>query len=433
MKQCFLAKSLFSNSHFYWMEPVHTIVLNPHHVRDTEVIVGIPSFNEVRTISNVAATADRGLREYFPHKKPVIINADNDSPDGTREAFLSAETKAPKIYISTPKGEKGKGRNVRNLFQAAVELGAKAVVIVDADLTSFTPKWIQRLGEPLFSGFDYVSPIYERHKYDASITNHFARPLLQALYGVRIGQPIGGDFGFSGKAAMAFLSENLWTDHVAHFGIDIWMTTLAYLRGLRVCETFLGSCKSHRLKDPARELSAMFQAVIATMFDLMVPFEYLWKEGPENRENPIFGYGLGVHEKPPVPSVDIDHLYTTFLEGLKTYRDTWRKVISEPDMAQVDRVGTQTRDQFYYPSDLWVRILYDYAVAYRYEAVPRQLLLDSLVPFYSSRMLSYINKTRTMETRECEEYLDAIFRIYEREKSHLITRWDGQREKLLNG
>lgn len=409
------------------------IVLNPHHVRDAEVIVGIPSFNEAGTISNVAATADQGLREYFPHMKSVIINADNDSPDGTREAFLNAETKAPKIYLSSPKGEKGKGRNVRNLFLAAVELGARSVVIVDADLTSFTPKWIQRLGEPLFNGFDYVSPIYERHKYDASITNHFARPLLQALYGLRICQPIGGDFGFSGKAAMAFLSENLWTDQVARFGIDIWMTTLAYLRGLKVCETFLGSCKSHRVKDPARELSTMFQDVIATMFHLLVPFEYLWKQNIGTRPSQVFGHGLGVHEKPPVPSVDVRHLHRTFLEGSRSFRETWSKVIPEPDRATVEKLASQAMASFYYPSELWVRILYDYAVAYRDGVVPHQTLLDSLVPFYYSRMLSYINKTRDMETRECEEYLEAVYRIYEKEKPYLMGRWDEGRTDFLDG
>jgi len=58
------------------------IILNPNHVRSAEVIVGIPSFKEADTISDVAATADQGLSKYFPHKKSVIINADNDSPDG---------------------------------------------------------------------------------------------------------------------------------------------------------------------------------------------------------------------------------------------------------------------------------------------------------------------------------------------------------------
>ena len=407
--------------------------LNPQHVRDAELIVGFPSFNEAGTISNVAATADRGLQEHFPHKKAVIINADNDSQDGTREAFLATETKTPKIYVSTPKGEEGKGRNVRNLFQAAVELRARAVVILDADLTSFTPQWIQRLGEPLFNDFDYVSPIYERHKYDASITNHFARPLLQALYGLRISQPIGGDFGFSGKAAMAFLSEKSWTERVAHFGIDIWMTTLAYLRGLNGCETFLGSCKSHRVKDPARELSTMFQDVIATLFDLMVPFEYLWKQEIRTRPSRVFGYGLGVHEKPPVPSVDVDHLYRTFLDGCGTFGETWNRVIPEPDRARTENIARQTRESFYYPSELWVRILYDYAVAYRDEVVPRQTLMDSLVPFYYSRMLSYINETREIGTRECEEYLDAIYRVYESEKPYLVRRWDEKRPSCLHG
>jgi hypothetical protein len=47
-------------------------------------------------------------------------------------------------------------------------------------------------------------------------------------------------------------------------------------------------------------------------------------------------------------------------------------------------------------------------------------------------MLSYMNKTRDMGTRECEEYLDAIYRIYEREKSQLIKRWDGCRENFLD-
>jgi hypothetical protein len=247
-----------------------------------------------------------------------------------------------------------------------------------------------------------------------------------------IGQPIGGDFGFSGKAAMAFLSEKLWTDHVAHFGIDLWMTTLAYLRGLKVCETFLGSCKSHRVKDPARELSTMFQDVIATLFDLMVPFEYLWRQEVETRPSQVFGYGLGVHEKPPVPSVDVDHLYRTFLDGCGTFRETWNRVIPEPDRSAVEKLMSQAKDAFYYPSELWVRILYDYAVAYRYEVVPRRTLLDSLVPFYYSRMLSYINKTKDMGTRECEEYLDAIYRVYESEKPYLVRRWDEGRELHLH-
>ncbi len=175
----------------------------------------------------------------------------------------------------------------------------------------------------------------------------------------------------------------------------------------------------------------MFQDVIATMFDLMVPFEHLWKQAVEKSPSQVFGYGLGVQEKPPVPSVDVDHLYRTFVGGLDAFRETWNEVIPEPDRLPVEKILSQAKDSFYYSSELWVRILYDYAVAYRYEFVPRQALLDSLIPFYYSRMLSYINKTRDMGTRECEEYLDAIYRIYDSEKSHLIKGWDARRTNFL--
>jgi len=187
-----------------------TIVENPDRIDSAEIVVGLPSYNESDSISYPTDIAAQGLSKYFFNKTSVIINVDNHSPDGTRDAFMNTPTSVPKIYISTPEGVKGKGNNLRNLFEAAVELQAKAVVMVDADLKSISPQWIQYLAEPILAGFNYVTPIYVRHKYDGSITNHIAYPLLRTLFGLRVRQPIGGDFGFSGRMARAFLSEKLW-------------------------------------------------------------------------------------------------------------------------------------------------------------------------------------------------------------------------------
>ncbi len=413
-------------------ENTNMIVENPEKVREAEIIVGTPSYNEVDTISNVTATADLGLREYFAGKKAVIINADNHSFDGTKEAFFDTPTQTPKIYISTPKGVTGKGRNCRNLFRAAVELNTTAVVMVDADLTSFTPKWIQYLGEPLFRDFDYVSPIYERHKYDASITNHFACPFLRMLYGSGIRQPIGGDFGFSGKLAQAYLTEKSWTENVANFGIDIWMTTIAFVRGFEVCQTFLNSSKSHRVKDPAWHLAPMFTHVISTIFDLMIDFEYFWQNVKGSQPSSIFGVGLGVDEKPPVPSVDTDNLHNTFRSGYEEFFEIWRQVFPKKDLAEIKKLTLLSKEEFFYPSRFWVRLLYNFAVAYRNNELPRQALIESMIPFYYSRMLSFVNKTIDWGTKECDDYLEKIFRVYENEKPYLIQRWNKGKSKFLN-
>jgi glycosyltransferase involved in cell wall biosynthesis len=406
------------------------IVENPSNINQADIIVGIPSYNEANSISLPTDVASRGLTEHFPDKKAVIINVDNNSPDGTKDAFMNTPTKVPKIYISTPPGVKGKGNNFKNLFEATVELDAEAVVVVDADLKSITPYWIRYLGEPLFRGFNYVAPIYVRHKYDGSITNHIAYPMLRTLFGLRIRQPIGGDFGFSGKMARAFLSERLWNESVGNYGIDIWMTTIAIARRFEACQTFLGSPKSHRTKDPARELSPMAKHVIMTIFDLMIEFEYLWKDTTESLPSSIFGFGLGVDEKPPVVNVDTEALHKSFISGFERYGELWKKIIPELELGEISKAKKLPKDQLYFTSDIWARILFNFAIAYRNNEIPREQIIEAMLPIYHSRTLSFINKTGHMHTLECEEYFEAINRIFEKEKYYLIERWGEDHKRL---
>lgn len=410
-----------------------TIVDNPSNVRSADIIVGIPSYNEADCISVPTDTASRGLQEYFPRSKSVIINVDNNSSDGTRDAFMDTPTKVPKIYISTPEGVKGKGNNLRNLFKAAIELNAQAVAVVDADLKSITPQWIQYLVEPLMGRFDYVSPIYLRHKYDGTITNHIAYPMIRTLGGLRVRQPIGGDFGFSGRAARGFLAEKLWTDKTGNFGIDIWMTTIAVARQFNVCQAFLGTPKIHRPKDPAGDLAPMFTQVVATLFDLMIDFEYLWKYVGPSRPSSIYGFGQGMDQPAPAVDVSTDKLFASFKEGWKTHGDLWREVIPLADFRGIEEMAAiESEGSFTFSSELWARIIFNFAVAYRNaDEADRDRLMEALIPFYHSRVLSFVNKTRNFDAREAEEYLDRTSRVFEAEKYYLIDRWD--HAKSVNG
>jgi len=75
-------------------------------------------------------------------------------------------------------------------------------------------------------------------------------------------------------------------------------------------------------------------------------------------------------------------------------------------------------------------------VAYRNHPALRRQLMPALLPFYHSRVLSYVNKTLTFATRDAEEYLENINRVFEEEKYYLIERWRQgaeQDEKRLLG
>jgi hypothetical protein len=53
-----------------------------------------------------------------------------------------------------------------------------------------------------------------------------------------------------------------------------------------------------------------------------------------------------------------------------------------------------------------------------------------MIPFYHSRILSFVNKTAQKDTKECEEYFESIMRVFEAEKSYLVERWDKDNRKL---
>ncbi len=407
------------------MIQMKTIVENPEQVRDADIIVGIPSYNEADTISIPTDVAGRGLVEFFPNYKSVIVNIDNNSQDGTREAFFNTPTKAPKVYISTPPGVKGKGNNFRNLFRAATELNARAIAVVDADLESITPRWIRYLVEPLLRDQDFVSPIYVRHKYDGTITNHVAYPMLRSLFGKRTRQPIGGDFGFSDRLARAYISERFWNEKVANFGIDIWMTTIAIARDYNICQAFLGTPKIHRDKDPSEDLTVMFKQVVSTLFDLMIEYEYLWKYVSQSSPTSIYGFGLGASPEAREIEVNTAKLLENFRAGFENNGGFWKEILPLPIMREVEKLRElQDEESFFYHSELWARILFNFAVAYKDRKDERMDIMEALIPFYQSRVLSFVNKTREMGTQAAEEYLEEINRVFETEKYYLIQRWN---------
>ena len=237
-------------------------IKNPEKVKKADIVVGIPSLNEADNIDFVAEVVDKGLQKYFKKYDSVIVNVDNDSQDGTKEVFLGAKTKTPKMYISTPKGVRGKGNNFFNLFHVVQKLEAHSVMVIDADMESVTPEWVKKFLTPVVIGrYGYVVPYYARNEYDGTITNSIIYPLILGIYGMDIRQPIGGDFAFSSRLIDSWLKKR-WHKTTKQYGIDIFMTLGAVLDGHRIAQVGVGE-KIH--KPSAPKLGPMFTQVVATI------------------------------------------------------------------------------------------------------------------------------------------------------------------------
>jgi len=399
-----------------------------------DLLVGIPSYNNARTIGHVVRAVMAGLAKYFPDHKAVIVNSDGGSKDGTQEVvrevalgdyrtILAAHPRHPIPRLTTPYyGVPGKGSALRLVFDIAVRLQARACAVVDADLRSITPEWMDLLlGPVLKEGFDFVAPLYRRHKYDGTITNSIVYPLTRALYGKRVRQPIGGDFGLSGQLAAHYVAQDVWHTDVARFGIDIWMTTMAITGGFRVCQAFLGA-KIHDAKDPGVDLSGMLMQVVGSVFDLMEANFPIWAKVRGSDPVPTFGleYEVGLE---PI-RVNVERMLGIFRLGAEELKDLWQRILSPTTAHRVQEIAGSPDADFRFPPEVWVSVIYDFALAFHRRVIHRDHLLQALVPLYLGRTASFVLETSESTAEDVEAVIEDLCRRFEERKPDLVAQWE---------
>ncbi len=405
-------------------------VLDPEVIQRCEEIgsagiaVGIPSFRNAETISHVVRAAAEGMVKYFPELRPVLINSDGGSKDNTMQVVLDTPVPPEVEKIVTPyKGLPGKGSAFNAIFEIASRLKVRLCIVVDSDLRSITPEWIRLLGAPVWeNSYGFVAPYYIRHKYDGTITNCLAYPLTQALYGRRIRQPIGGDFGFTGSLALLYSHMDVWKSNIAKFGIDIWMTTTAITEGFRVCQSAMG-VKIHDMKAPGSDLGSMFKQVASTMFYLMGVHDVKWARVKGSTPTRVFGDLR--YEEPASIEINVENLIDHFESNCDRYSELWERVLEPANLMEVSFAAMSPgEDGFSFPARLWAKIVYDFAVAYNFDCeLDRRELVESLVPLYCARTADWALHTRNMTTMEAENLVQRQAEDFEWLKPYLVEKW----------
>jgi hypothetical protein len=404
-----------------------------HAAGPVDIVVGIPSYNNARTISHVVQAAQAGLLKYFPDRRALIVNSDGGSKDGTREVVLGTtmDTRAlllvqhplyPVHRLATPyQGLPGKGSAFRTIFRVVELLQARACAVVDADLRSITPEWIDLLLRPVLDlEYDYVAPYYKRHKYDGTITNSIVYPLTRALYGGRVRQPIGGEFGMSGRLARHFLTRDVWHTDVARYGIDIWMTTTALAEDFKVCQSYLGA-KIHDAKDPGSDLSAMLVQVVGSVFSLMETYAGVWSGLDGSRPTPLLGFRFEVGLE-PVP-INVARMVGTFRQAVRDLAPVYEQLMLPAQLHRLQVCAALPDEQFALPDELWVTIIYSFALAYHRRVLDREHLVKSVTPLYLGWVASFARQTQHEDASQVEERIERLCLIYEHLKPALVSQW----------
>ncbi len=405
-------------------------------VGEADVLVGVPTYNNAATVGQVVQIIRAGLLKYFPRERAVIVNADGGSRDETSNLVrgasindlqhstdLNALRTLHSISAEYPGGP-ATGTALRTILASAELLRVSACAIVSPESTTIEPEWIERLLRPVYQGnFDFVTPLYRRHKFDGLLMSNLVYPMTRAFYGKRVREPYASEFSFSGSLASHFLAQEIWVHEVGHTGTEIALSISAITGGFRLAQSFLGV--KPRLDARSADLvDAMRQTVGALFWSLESNFP-LWSGKTDSQAVPTLA---GEQEMTLEPlRVNRKRLRDMFNSGVAELEPVLKSILSPPTLAELQRIATLAEEEFCYGDELWSRTVYEFGAAYHKAVISRDHIIQALAPLYRGRAFTFLVENRDASGEQVEQNIENFCLTCERLKPSLLELWNGKK------
>ncbi len=402
------------------------------NVGEVDIVVGLPTYNNARTVEPVVRSIQAGILKCFPRERVVIINADGDSQDGTRDLVHSVSIddvwRASKVYalrtlhvIGTQYGHNPEpGVALRTILSAADLLRARACVVISPESSTIEADWLQRLVRPIYdNNFDLVSPIYRRQKFAGVLTRNLLYPMTRAIYGNAIREPYAPEFAISSRLATDFLSNENWDDDGARNGAEIFLTVMAITGKYRICQAFLGMRPAQN-RGALDLVEAMRRTVGSLFFSLDGNFPY-WSGITACQPLQTFGPESEVSVEPV--TVDLARLHEMFVTGIAELDAVFSSVLSEATLSDLKKIATLNLNSFAYPDDLWARTVFDFAASYHKSVISRDHIVQALAPVYRGRALAFLRENQDASAEDVEKNVESLCGEFERLKPYLLEMW----------
>ena len=406
------------------------------NVGEVDILVGLPTHNDAKTIGSIVHTIQRDILRCFPRERAVIINADGGSRDGTPELVtgISIDDVRPASnpyalrtlhsistrYAASPSS----GVALRTILAAAELLRAKACVVMSPESANIESEWLSKLLHPIYrDGFDLVTPTYGRHKFEGLLITNLLYPMVRALYGVRIREAYSPEFGFSGRLGSQFLAQNVWNDGADGAGVELRFTLAAITGGYRICQSFLGE-KDHIERRGADLVPALRQTAGALFSVLEADFP-VWSSVAGSQPVPTTGADQKVLLEPV--RVNRKRLREMFSTGVAELDSVFQSILSPSTLAELRRIARREEAEFRYPAELWVRTVYEFAAAYRKSVISRDHIIQALAPLFRGRVFTFVTENRSASADDVENSIEGLCLEFEQLKPYLLQMWKSRK------
>ncbi len=382
-------------------------------MRAPELVIGlVPSSYDTQAIESAIAR----IVESTPPLPTVLVHPPY-SPNGT-ELSLSG---TPWQLMANPELQdpsslpQSLGDSFRTIFDVTRKLGARACAVVASDLSTVTADWAARLLEPAVEErFDLVAPCYARHPFEGLINRAIIYPLLRALYGKQVRNPLGPDFGISSS-----LLERIASVPRTRFHPVVSLTAEAVTSGMKVCQSHLGPRLYSR--PDWTNLGSLLAQVLGPLFLDVERYAAHWQRARGSQ--PIAEFGVPTFVSIPESAVDVTRLIESFQLGARNLPEVWGMILPPSTLVELRRLARQEASGFRVPDETWARIVYDFALAHRLRTISRDQMLRAITPIYLGWLASYALEIENAPPEAVEQRLERLCVVYENTKPYFVSRW----------
>ena len=403
------------------------------NVGEVDILVGLPTHNNANSVGPVIQAIQAGILKCFPRERAVIINADGGSTDGTPDQVTNASIDDVRHaytgfalrtlhsistqYANTPSNKTA----LQTILAAADLLRAKACAVISPESTSIESDWIPRLLRPVYQdNFDFVAPIYRRHKFEGILVKNLVYPMTRALYGQRVREPYGSEFGFSGRLGNHFLAQDIWNHESSATGPEMELSLSAITGGYRICQSFLGT-KGHAERDGGDLVPAIRQTV-GVLFSSLEPNFAVWSTKGGSDSVPTTGAEYETTLDPT--QVNRKRLKEMFSAGVAELGPVYKSILSASTLAELQQIMNLSEEHFRYPAELWVKTVYELAGSYAKSVINRDHIIQALAPLYRGRVFTFLVENGGGSAEDVENNIETLCRDFERLKPYLLEVWN---------
>jgi hypothetical protein len=306
----------------------------------------------------------------------------------------------------------------RAVCSLAIELQADACVLLHSDLLMLQTDTLQMFVEPLLEKrCDLVVPVYSSGKFEGLLNSGILAPLARSLFGQRVQYPLPLDFSCSAEMCAKLSAPRL--AHDPNADEMMWPATVAAVAGKQICQVNVGA--SHGRQTDGIELRTALASLVGSAFIEMEKYAAFWQRVRGSRPTPA--WGNLAKQASEGDSVDVKPLIDSFLLGTRNLQDIWGPVLPPVTLFELKKLSRLQPEEFRMPDELWVRIVYDFALAHRLRTISRSHLLGALTPLYLGWVASYVQEAAALSPFAAEQRLEQLARAYEENKPYLLRRW----------